>query len=478
MLIRDALRLERGAVVSFVGGGGKTSAMFRLAAELREAGWRVVTTTTTHLGQAQVLNAPSVLRLPELPLLESRLDEFGHCLVIGPAEDDGKVRGVSADVIAGLVSMRGIDAVLVEADGCRTRPFKAPAEHEPVVPQVTTHLVPMVGVEVIGQTLDTGCVHRPERVARLAGVAPGSPISIETVARVLVHPDGGAKHRPPGARLVPLVNKVDGNGAMANARALADRLLKETAVTRVVLGSMLSEKPVWEVRSRVAGIVLAAGLASRYGATKQLEPWMDATLVGRVTQVALDAALQRVVVVTGHDAERVGAAVASLPVQVALNPDFPAGLSTSMRRGLSALPEGYDAAVFLLADQPGVTPEVVKALVQAHRETLAPIAIPTHRGRRGNPVTVRPVSFRGAHSDQGRRGRSGSVRQVCPLPCVRGGRRTRDSRGHRHRGRPPAPAAITDATRRGATRPGWPMIDPRAHSSPFLAPSGPADRRP
>jgi molybdenum cofactor cytidylyltransferase len=386
ILLRSALRLERGAVVSFVGAGGKTSAMFRLAWELRGIGWRVVSTTTTHLAEAQASRAPSMLRATELPMLKSRLDEFGHCLIIGSPDDRGRVQGVSTEIVGALHARSDVDAVLVEADGSRMRAFKAPAEHEPVVPQITTHLIPMAGMEVIGRPLDAEHVHRPEQVAHLAATVLGSPITTEILARVLIHPNGGAKHRPPGAELMPLLNKTDCEEGLARGRAVADRLLREAAIHTVLLGSMASQTPVSEVHSRVAGIVLAAGQATRFGATKQIMPWKGTTLVGRVAQVALDAGLQPVIVVTGYDADHVGTAVAGLPVQVVYNSEFATGLSSSMRRGIGALPTGIGAALFLLADQPGVTPEVVKPLVQTYRETLTSIVLPTYMGRRGNPV--------------------------------------------------------------------------------------------
>jgi molybdenum cofactor cytidylyltransferase len=386
ILLRSALRLERGAVVSFVGAGGKTSAMLRLARELRAIGWRIVVTTTTHLAETQVSSLPGLLRSEELQRLSSRLDEFGQCIIVGSPDDQGRVQGVSPGVIADLHARSDVDAILVEADGSRSRPFKAPAEHEPVVPPATTHLIPTVGVEILGQTLNDTNVHRPERVAHLAATALGSPITIETVARILVHPWGGAKHLPAGAQMVPLINKVDRDEVTTEAQALAERLLDDGATRRVLLASRLCATPVCEVRARVAGIVLAAGRATRFGATKQLMPWRDSTLVGRAAQVALDAGLRSVIVVTGHEADRVGAAVAGLPVQVVFNAAYASGQSSSMKRGLAALPAGFDAAIFLLADQPGVTPEVVKALVQAHRTTLAPVVLPTCAGRRGNPV--------------------------------------------------------------------------------------------
>ena len=59
MSLARALRVERGAVVSFVGGGGKTTSMFRLATELSAAGFRIVSTTTTHISKEQVHFAPA-----------------------------------------------------------------------------------------------------------------------------------------------------------------------------------------------------------------------------------------------------------------------------------------------------------------------------------------------------------------------------------------------------------------------------------
>jgi molybdenum cofactor cytidylyltransferase len=137
---------------------------------------------------------------------------------------------------------------------------------------------------------------------------------------------------------------------------------------------------------RAAGIVLAAGQSARFGAAKQLLAWGETTLVGHVVDTALGGGLDPVIVVTGHEAERVAVALQGQPVRIVFNPDFAGGQGSSVRCGVQALPASSRAVVFLLADQPGVTPEVVKALIQAHRETLSSIVLPTHQGKRGNPV--------------------------------------------------------------------------------------------
>jgi len=406
MSLAKALRVERGAVVSFVGGGGKTSSMFRLASELSSAGFRVLTTTTTHISEEQARIAPSSIGLNELDLLETRLDEFGHTLLIGPPDGKGRVLGSPPELIRSLRNRAGIDVILVEADGSRSRPFKAPGAHEPVVPDATTILVPIAGLNAIGTTLDEDHAHRSEIISSLTGQPLGTPITAGTIAGILPHPAGGAKQLPPGARLVPLLNKADSNAELAEGRKLAERLLADNKVDSVLVSSMLEDTPVRECLARSAGIVLAAGISTRFGSTKQLLDWGDTTLASRAARVALDAGLEPVIVVLGSDAPNVEKAVAGLPVQCVFNREFAAGQSTSIRRGLDALPRRTGAAVFLLADQPLITPAIVREIVQAHRETLAPACVPVSEGRRGNPVLFDKSLFdelRGLSGDTGGR---------------------------------------------------------------------------
>ena len=113
----------------------------------------------------------------------------------------------------------------------------------------------------------------------------------------------------------------------------------------------------------IAAVVLAAGEATRFGATKQLETYRGKPLVRHAVDAARDAGIQEVVVVVGHDGERVAAAVRD--ARIVVNARYAEGQSTSLIAGLDALGPGADAAVILLADQPGVTSRVVRALTDA-----------------------------------------------------------------------------------------------------------------
>ena len=157
-----------------------------------------------------------------------------------------------------------------------------------------------------------------------------------------------------------------------------------------------------------AGIVLAAGGATRYGSPKQLLIWKGQPLVRTAVQAALDAGLSTVVVVTGAHAEEVEAAVGDLRVTIARNEAWVDGQASSIRRGLEACPPGIGSAMFLLADQPFVSAALVRALADAHASEAAAIVAPMIGGdRRGNPVLFDRETFedlRGLRGDEGGRG--------------------------------------------------------------------------
>jgi molybdenum cofactor cytidylyltransferase len=394
MPLAKALRVERGAVVSFVGGGGKTTSMFRLAGELRAEGFRVVTTTTTHISEEQVQYAPAAVTLDDLASLTARLDQHGHCLLVGRPDGKGRVFGASSELVATISARPDVDAVLVEADGSKSRPFKAPGEHEPVVPERTTILVPIAGLNSIGRPLDEKYVHRPEIVSALVQAPIGSVITAETVARVLAHPQGGAKNRPAGARLAPLLNKADTDTAVQLGGELAARLLQSPAVDTVIISSMQQERPAREAWTPVAGIILAAGRANRLGITKQILRREDTALAAHWVRTALDAGLDPIVVVLGHEAEKMEKSLSDLPVRTVFNSEYAAGQSTSLAKGLETLPPRTGAALFLLADQPLVEAGTIRKIARAHRLTLAPACVPVFEGKLGNPVLFDKVLFR------------------------------------------------------------------------------------
>jgi molybdenum cofactor cytidylyltransferase len=122
------------------------------------------------------------------------------------------------------------------------------------------------------------------------------------------------------------------------------------------------------------------------GALNKLLAEIDGTpMVARVVAAAAASKAATVVVVTGHQAAEVRAALAG--AEFVDNPDYAAGLSSSLRAGLAALPDDIDGAVVCLGDMPRVTATLIDALIDAFEPAAgAAICVPTHRGKRGNPV--------------------------------------------------------------------------------------------
>ena len=253
MTLLEALDVANDDVVALVGGGGKTTAMFRLANDIVAKGGRAITTTTTRIFGAQIALSPAHVpaALAMRDRVEHALARHGQVLVIGETDrESGKAEGVSLELFGRLRAWFPDACVLNEADGSRMRPFKAPAGHEPVIPAETTLVVAAVGADVLGKPLDADHVHRPELIGALAGVPLGAPITPEVVAAVLAHPDGGRKGVPPRARFVVMVNKVENLSDQAPARQAARLLLRDPAVHAVALTAVRSTSPVLEVCTR------------------------------------------------------------------------------------------------------------------------------------------------------------------------------------------------------------------------------------
>src|SRR6266566_4989339 len=138
----------------------------------------------------------------------------------------------------------------------------------------------------------------------------------------------------------------------------------------------------------VAAIVLAAGRSTRMGGpNKLLEMISGKPLVRIAAEQALSSRASPVVVVSGHERARVEAALAGLDVRLVHNPDYPQGLSTSVKAGLAALPLESEAAIVCLGDMPQVTSALIDRLIAAFDpERNALVVLPTFSGKRGNPV--------------------------------------------------------------------------------------------
>jgi molybdenum cofactor cytidylyltransferase len=224
---------------------------------------------------------------------------------------------------------------------------------------------------------------------------PVDPGNLLLMARV----EGAPVLGLPGCARSPKVNGFD----WVLRRMLASLPVGPAVIRRMGVGGLLSEiasrpspraaaggPPAAQVprRPRIAGLVLAAGRSSRMGALNKLLIMIDGKpMVRHAAEAVLGAQLSPVIVVTGHEREKVEEALKDLPVKFSYNKDFASGLSTSLRAGLAALPEDCDGALVALGDMPRVTAMEVAKLVGAFNPVEGrAIIVPTRHGKRGNPV--------------------------------------------------------------------------------------------
>lgn len=383
MTLVGALRLHRPASLAAVGAGGKTSALFQIARQLIPPVWL---TTTTHLGLDQLSLADRHILFPCSPgKLASVTSPGAGVVVFTSLADADRAAGLTGPDLE-VLRQAAADAcipLLVEADGSRMLPLKAPAAHEPVIPVWVDQVIVVAGLSGLGKPLDDASVHRPEIFASLGGLLPGELVSLEALGRVLRHGQGGLKGIPASARRIVLLNQADTLVDLLPVYTLASKLLD---VYDVVITASLANDKIYAVHEPYAGILLAAGESRRMQKPKQLMPWRGEPLVRVAAKNALAGGCTPLIVVTGAYAEEVEASLIGLPVTVVNNPVYREGQSASIRAGLAALPERTGSVFFFLADQPQIPPALVRQLASCHALRHSAVLAPRVQGRRANPV--------------------------------------------------------------------------------------------
>ncbi len=404
MNLTTTFNIPTPSLVAIVGGGGKSSLMFALANAMPNS--RVVTTTTTRIFAAQMSIAPATCFYDEagdeaafFAAVSDALDAHGQCLVVGSVGAGSNVEkafGVPADLPARLLARADVDIVLVEADGSRMRPIKAPADHEPVIPDGTTLVVPVVGIDAINGRLQT-IAHRPEKMMALGIPDHADGLTAADIAHLLAHPNGGLKGVPDGARIVPFLNKVETAAQRAIAHEIAQLALQQQPrLEKVVIGAVQGGGR-WEACGRITAVILAAGKSSRMGVPKLSLAWGDGTILEQTIRHSQASSAHDLLVVTGHGAAAVEAMATQAmpsPVPTVHNIAHADGeMIVSLQTAVSHLDDNIDAVLVILGDQPLVETAVLNQLIHAFWRGEGDIIAPTFAGKRGNPVLIARKHF-------------------------------------------------------------------------------------
>lgn len=249
----EALALGPKELIGLVGGGGKTTLMFRLAKEYLANGKRVVTTTTTKIFEPTPEETPFLLVEEDERKIKRQfvflLEKYQHLTIAAQRIESGKLSGLSPDLIGELWLENEVDGLIVEADGAKRKPLKAPREGEPVIPSCTTLIIGLLGLDGLGKELNDENAFQADRISELTHTPKGEKITEETFIRLAIHPEGLFKGSPSEARKVVLLNKMDLLKEKEKAIQLGQRILREGSpgVERVLLGQLLKDPPVLEI---------------------------------------------------------------------------------------------------------------------------------------------------------------------------------------------------------------------------------------
>jgi probable selenium-dependent hydroxylase accessory protein YqeC len=238
------------AVVAIVGGGGKTSLAYRLAYEAAQMGRRAVVTGTTRFTRGRPM--PPLIqsdpaRLPR-HILEAWARNPGETQALAVAAEgeaeNGRLLPLPEPAIEEIARLPGLALLIVNADGSRMKPFKAPGPDEPAIPAVATHVVAVVGVSALDRPLTEEWVHRPEQVQ---AIAPGAVCDAALIASVAAS-EHGSRKGVGARRFTVVVNQADLDEAGAHRLGLA---IRAAGVPRVVVTSLHDDAdPVREVLER------------------------------------------------------------------------------------------------------------------------------------------------------------------------------------------------------------------------------------
>jgi molybdenum cofactor cytidylyltransferase len=156
---------------------------------------------------------------------------------------------------------------------------------------------------------------------------------------------------------------------------------------------------------RVAGIILAAGTSTRMGKPKQLLPVHGQTLLGRLIDEALRSDLDKVILVLGHHAKEISAALENIlrhpKLQVIENRRHKNGISTSITAGLSKAEEDHDHVMILLADMPHINAGLINFLLKRFLNSRLPLGAVRIKGKRSHPVIFNRKLYHELHQLNG-----------------------------------------------------------------------------
>ncbi|MFU8794611.1 MAG: selenium cofactor biosynthesis protein YqeC [Dethiobacteria bacterium] len=392
-----SLKFKPPAVIAFFGGGGKTSLMRVLAEEMALSDHKVLLTTTTKIYPYRGM--PHFYLEENRDMIKELKKHFSshNLAVIGyPPSPDGKIRGIDNDYIKIIFETLQV-SVLVEADGSKGKPIKGFADYEPVIPDCSDLLIPVIGADALGAEINNKTVHRPELLRVITGSKGSKPASLDEAdfAKVYCRMTLIGKNQASKAKTIYVLNKYDLLNAPSKAHSIAKLMVNYNCRGRFLVTETLGANPVKmnlrldnnQEAVSVSCIILAAGQSSRMGKDKLSLYFRDSTILGETVKQVSNAGFDELILVTKPNSHWKDI-LRNYDIKIVENPAYMEGQATSLIAGLRKVDPCTQGILFALGDQPLIKSSTYKSLVKTYRNNLKPVTYPLYREKRGNPVII------------------------------------------------------------------------------------------
>ena len=226
--------LNNKEILSFVGSGGKTTTIFKLANELKKLGKKVLITTTTKIYEPKedydyyfLGNMPKGFR-----------PKSGSITILGEEVKHGKLIGLALGKLDNIIEKELFDFILIEADGSKKKPIKAMGEHEPIVSKYSTKTLGIIGIDALDKEIED-IVHRPELFIKIVGKNLNKKVGEEDIIQLVLYSKGLFKNAQ--GKKIFILNKVDKLN-LIRAERIRKELLKENFQGDIILANILENK--------------------------------------------------------------------------------------------------------------------------------------------------------------------------------------------------------------------------------------------
>lgn len=251
--LAESIGIKKHSMVSIVGAGGKTSLMYQLANELSQKGFSCLITSSTKIFHPSVEGRTGIdikIGKPE-ELISTRLPKNSIITVAGSENDfkESKIIGFLPEQLDHINERKVFDFIFVEADGAKGKSIKAPASHEPVIPNSSHTVVGVIGLSCLGKPLNSKYVHRPELLSAICGQRLEEKISEDTIVKLVRSSKGLFKGASDQMVKTLVLNQLEGDGLLNRGVSIADEILtaggEAIGINKILLCSLL-EKLVYE----------------------------------------------------------------------------------------------------------------------------------------------------------------------------------------------------------------------------------------